>query len=279
MKKLPIAGTSAAVTAFCAERVEGPDGLWLNVDGNGKIARDNGDLDNPRPNAFSLVQIEDCPGSTPTCRAGCYVHGLEKHAADTHALYRENSRTIRAILDEDRAASDWAMRLAHWISQSTTSFRWHVSGDVFSTAYAEWIADVCRESPGVEHWAYTRSFEHADPLLRVATLFGGNLALNLSADADNYDEAVAFRDRAGFVDSAGGPQGLRLCYYTRDGVVPSDLPEGSVIFPDYSLRAGAADGPAWFAQLPPEQRAMVCPVDYHGKSERRRCGPCARCLT
>ena len=76
--------------------------------------------------------------------------------------------------------------------------------------------------------------------------------------------------------------GLRLCYMTVDGHVPEQIgesPLGDVIFPDYSLRGGNPAGAQWFAALPPEQKACVCPVDYHGKSERRRCGPCDRCLT
>lgn len=274
-KHLPIAGTHAATTAFCAERIDGLGDTSLFVDGNGKITRDEGTLDDPRPNAFSLVQIADCPGSTPTCRAGCYVHGLEKHAKATHDLYAHNSRQIREILDDDRLACDWAMRFATWIAVNRRTFRWHVSGDVISPAYAEWIADVCRESPGVEHWIYTRALECVDPLLKVASIFGGNLVVNLSADVDNYAEVLRYRERAG--RNVDGEQ-LRVCYYTREGEVPPDLDEGSVIFPDYGLRAGAPAGPAWFANLPPHQRAFVCPVDYQGKAPNRRCGPCDRCL-
>jgi hypothetical protein len=66
-KRLPVIGTTAATTAFCSARLGGPmypddaeDFLWL--DGNGKITWRNGTLDDPSPNAFSIVQIEDCPG-------------------------------------------------------------------------------------------------------------------------------------------------------------------------------------------------------------------------
>ncbi len=150
--------TSAATTAFCAEKVEGPGGfLW--IDGNGKITRSNGTLDNPKPNAFSLVEIEDCPGSTATCREVCYVHGLKKHAPDTHALYVHNSREIRRILSVGGFSSEWATVMANWIDRNCRGgFRWHVSGDVFSTQYARWIADVCNRSARVDYWIYTRSF-------------------------------------------------------------------------------------------------------------------------
>jgi hypothetical protein len=273
---LPIIGTSAPTTAFCAARLDGPL-THLFVDGNQKITRGNGTYQDPKPNAFSLVQIADCPGSTEVCRASCYVHGLEQHAGDTHALYRHNSEAIRLILADNDAASAWATILADWIKHDAPGgFRWHVSGDVFSLAYAAWIADVCRASASVPHWIYTRSFSFLDPLVEVCTQRGGNLALNLSADAANWSEAVA----------ASGRYNLRLCYLATGH--PADdrnidaLAADEVIFPDYPLRPRQSDKPTshpWWQELLPSRRKLVCPVDAFGKSESLRCGPCSRCLT
>lgn len=256
--------TSAASTAFCAAKIEGPGGhLW--VDGNGKITAGNGTLDAPRPNAFSLVEIEDCPGSTPSCRAACYVHGLKANAPDTHALYKHNSQMIRRILSFSGDDYGWAFRMAQYIRGNCKGgFRWHVSGDVFSVGYAQWIRTVCRWSPNVNHWIYTRSFGPITaPLLGV-----NNLAINISADKDNVFSARAYADE----------HGLRLCYLETLGGLPVPMQDGDVIFPDYQLRGGTARGAAWFADLPAAQKSYVCPVDYHGKAENRRCGPCARCL-
>lgn len=281
MKKLPVIGSSAASTAFCHERIDGLDGTYLYVDGNGKITRNNGTLDDPRPNAFSLraqavtdksVAGEDCPGSTAACRSVCYVENLALHAGSTYDLYEHNSVEIRRILADDLLANDWVMRMAHWITQNVSSFRWHVSGDVFSLQYAEWIRDVCRESSTVEHWVYTRSLDFLVPLVEVSTIRGGNLAVNLSCDQDNILDAV---DASFDYTSL---RALRLCYLTLDGAVP-DLLDTDVIFPSYALRDGTLEGRAWFAALPPSQKAMVCPVDYHSKNESRRCGPCPKCLT
>lgn len=283
-KKLPTIGTSAGSTVFCAAEIRGPGGsLW--VDGNGKITRTNGTLAEPRPNAFSLeaqavvnrenpddesVLREHCPGSTSICRASCYVHGLEKHAGDTYRLYRHNSAEIRRILTSS-ASSIWALKLGSWIKRHAPGgFRWHVSGDVFSAQYARWITMVCRYSRSVSHWIYTRSFEHVPELMVASTLRGGNLAINLSADAENYQTAKLTSEVFG---------GLRICYLTDDGIVPEGLAEQSVIFPDYNLRGGTETGRAWFDALSSDYKAMTCSVDYHGKDERRRCGPCDRCLT
>lgn len=256
--------TSAAITAFCATKLEGPDGfLW--IDGNGKITAGNGTLDNPKPNAFSLVQIADCPGATATCKLGCYVHGLQKHASETHALYVHNSKEIRRILASD-AAGEWAELLGTWIAANCAGgFRWHVSGDIFSDQYAQWISLVCEASPKVGHWIYTRSFDSVRFLYPAAD---ANLVVNLSADRDNYAAASRMWKR----------YGLRICYYTADGNVAGHLIDGDVIFPDYSLRGGTDAGQAWFAGLTPHYKSLVCPVDYHGKSEKRRCGPCDRCM-
>jgi hypothetical protein len=279
--------TTAAKTAFCAEKIVGDDGRFLWVDGNGKITAGNGTLAAPKPNAFSLVQIADCPFATSICAKSCYVHNLEKHAPDTHALYQHNSGTIRNILENrlvqhpdvkpgdagqfipGDSPKQWARRLGTWIAKNCDGgFRWHVSGDVFSYRYAGWIVAVCQASPKVRHWIYTRSFKFVG-LLSVAK----NLTINLSCDAENYKEAVGCRHDLGLTGER-----VRLCYLTHDGHVPADLPRDSVIFPDYELRGETEAGRQWFDELHPQQKKMVCPVDYHGKSERRRCGPCDKCI-
>ena len=168
------------------------------------------------------------------------------------------------------ARDEWAEVLAAWIRENCRGgFRWHVSGDIFAPGYARWIADVCRRSIEIDHWIYTRSFDFLQPLAGISTVNGGNLAVNLSCDADNYERAKSKVPIYGF----------RLCYMTTDGTLPDDLPDGSVIFPDYALRGGLATGADWFAALSAQYKSFVCPVDYHGKTEQRRCGPCARCLT
>lgn len=254
--------TSAASTAFCTARIDvGLDHLW--IDGNAKITAGNGSFAHPSPNAFSLVQIADCPRSTETCRASCYVHGLEKHAQATHDLYKHNSATIRRILARPASVrAQWARSFAQWITRHASGgFRWHVSGDVFSADYAEFIRDVCQRAPDVRFWIYTRSFEYVGILVRAA-----NLAVNLSADKDNYQAAERCRSLH--------PRDVRICYLSDNGDVPATLIDGDVVFPDYSLRGD--DG--WRAKLPTQKQRMLCPVDFFGKSNSIRCGVCTKCL-
>jgi len=258
--------STAASTAFVTAKLEHA-GRSLYFDGNQKITAGNGTFDSPKPNAFSLVHVEDCPGSTPTCRASCYVHELEQAERDLAALYRHNSTTIREILALSGAEQlAWARAVGAWIRDNAIGgFRWHVSGDIFDAHYASWIVAVCDASPMAEHWLYTRSFDHVWLLTQTA-----NLAVNLSCDVNNYGSAKFTRAlHAPFKD-------LRLCYMTVSGYVPGDLPEGSVVFPDYSLR-GSGRG-SWFEDLSPEHKRMVCPVDVFSKSASIRCGVCKKCF-
>lgn len=254
------------MTNFCSEKIT-VEGLDFWFDGNGKITLDGGTFENPRPNAFSLVHVQDCPGATETCKSVCYVHGLEKNANETYEKYKENSKNIRTIIEDDWFCLDTALAFSGWIERKAPQgFRWHVSGDIFSEEYAEFIASVCRTAPDVKFWLYTRSFEFMTPLLNVS-----NLVINLSADRDNYQEAMMFHQI----------HDLRICYLTIDGTLPSDLPVGSVIFPDYSLRGRELSNPKehpWWGSLFLDQQRMVCPVDFFGQSETMRCGPCNKCL-
>lgn len=280
---LPVVGSTAATTEFCAERIDGPGGEHLWVDGNAKITRDNGTYDAPRPNAFSLLAasvegiVDECPGSTPTCRSSCYVRGLERAQPGLYEMYRHNSEAIRRILADWHLADDWACAFAEWIRrQASGGFRWHVSGDVFTGSYADWIARVSQESPDVPAWIYTRSFDYVPIMVAYSA---DSLRVNLSADKDNYGAAMQCRGRV--LERLG--RALTICYLVESAepVLPSDLPTGSVVFPDYDLRPRGSVEPTdhpWWKSLTIEQRRMVCPVDAFGKSEALRCGPCRRCL-
>lgn len=280
---LPIA------TRFCSARI--PLDLWFEgdmyegemawfVDGNSKITVGNGSYAEPKPNAFSLpaASVEwdkpydspalppACPGSTSICRGSCYVKGLAKHDPELYGLYTQNLRVLQALLDLGGAYADHgADVLAKWIrTNAPAGFRWHVSGDVLNVDHAAWIADVCELAPDVPFWIYTRTLDV------VGILMTPNLAVNISADRENLEAArrVAYE------------YGARICYLSDDGHVP-ELPEGSVIFPDYDLRGRNLPEPTsapWWQGLTHEQRAMTCPTDFFGQSEAHRCGPCTKCL-
>jgi len=258
--------TKFALEELCVKMSDGKKfTFWF--DGNGKITLDNGSFDNPVANAFSLVQVKDCPFATPTCTSVCYVHGLEKAEEEVHEKYELNSVVIRKILKRRGYKKTVARAFANWINEHCPGgFRWHVSGDIFSLEYSYFIKSVCNLTPNVPFWIYTRSFKYIKPLLDIK-----NLAINLSTDTDNWYTALRLHNQFG----------LRLCYLTLDDTLPSDLPEGSVIFPNYTLRGRdllvPTDAP-WWKSLTRNQRRMVCPPDFFGQSEKFRCGPCGKCL-
>jgi hypothetical protein len=274
---LPLIRPAAIKTTFVHAAVPVGAGLVLHVDGNSKVTAGNGTYDEPRPNALSLPaasvqgQGVHCPQSTPACRESCYVKGLAQHAPELYALYQDNFDTLMHLL-VGPVDKRWnaACALAGWIDEHCVGgFRWHVSGDVLNLAHAKFIARVARLSPNVSHWIYTRTLDVV-PWLCDA----GNLAVNISCDADNYEAA---REAYYGVDD----QSVRLAYLTVDGTLPSDLPLSSIIFPDYSLRGRSLSDPtshAWWQGLSQEHRRMVCPTDFFGQSEQHRCGPCRKCL-
>lgn len=244
------------------------------IDGNSKITAANGTFDAPRPNAFSLLAASatpdnvHCPGSTPTCRASCYVRGLAKHAPDVYAAYRENAAALDVVLREPGLAWESAAALGAWITaHAPGGFRWHVSGDVWSAEHAHWIVNVCFASRTVGHWIYTRTLEAVPELMRAP-----NLTVNVSADRDNYVAARAVAER----------HGAKLTYLARDADDwPADLPWDAVVFPDYPLRGRAFVEPTehpWWRSLPVAKRRQVCPADQFGQSEAHRCGPCSKCM-
>lgn len=252
--------------------------FWL--DGNSKITAGNGTFAEPAPNAFSLPAASvsgsmNCPGSTDVCRSSCYVKGLAKHAPELYARYVDNERAVGACLESPLSSFRAALALATWIREHASGgFRWHVSGDVWDQDHATWIVNVCMLAPDVDFWIYTRTLG----VVRTLTA-ARNLAVNVSADRENYADARAVALETG----------ARLTtLITADDIppyggtgVPWDLPAGSVIFPDYALRGRDLADPTsapWWQALTHEQRAMVCPADFFGQSESARCGVCVKCL-
>ncbi len=251
------------ITKFTTLQLDVGNGYTLWLDGNSKITAGDGNVYEPVANALSLPAPSCCPGSTDRCRRSCYTIGLRKHNPDMAAKYEHNRVTLEALFLDVVKADFAASCLAAYIDR-LTGFRWHVSGDVFSEFHARWISLVASKTT-TKSWIYSRS------LLYIKYLTGNNLVVNVSADRDNYADAK----------HVASLHGCRLTYLCDDGHVPTDLPEGSVIFPDYGFRGRELDDPHshyWYAGLTQLQRKAVCPADFYGQSETFRCGPCRKCL-
>jgi len=259
--------------------------LTFTFDGNSKITASNGTYSNPSCNSFSIHRVKDCPGSTKSCKQSCYVLGIKKNVNELYNLYSDNSDNIRKYFGDskyDYDINNLIDKFSTWINNNChgKEFRWHVSGDVFNLEYAKFITSVCKNSPSVRFWIYTRSFifttdhntEYADESIVRHLTTAGNLVVNISADKDNYHIALPIANK----------YSLRICYFVSDhDLIPADLPEGSVIFPDYNLRGRDMERPEdhpWWKQLSEKQKNMVCVVDFFGQSNLNRCGVCTKCL-
>jgi hypothetical protein len=236
--------------------------FWL--DGNSKITGLDGTYDEPSANALSYPAPDCCPMSTPTCRKSCYTIGLHKYDLDMATKYRHNLQTLAELLANPREASRAAEELGAYMSR-LKGFRWHVSGDVVAELHAKWISLACHNTT-TPSWIYTRS------LYWVKHLQAPTLTVNISADKDNYTDAK----------HVASLTGARLCYLSTDlHDVPTGLPDGSVLFPDYPARGRELEDPTehpWWQLRTPRQRKMVCPADFFGQSELIRCGKCTKCM-
>ena len=259
-------------TNFCNTQVVLSGEYVLTVDGNSKVDPTLEGYDNPKPMVFSLPAPSCCPGSTSVCRESCYVRADRFGAFEggLMGMYRDNERTIHKILAVGNYRT--AIEFGQWIEENAAfGFRWHTSGDIFSKDYLHWLRLVCDNSLNVQHWLYTRSLWAVEELACI-----DNLHVNLSCDAENWED-VHLMVIGGKWKTFGGR--VRLCYMVRKGSPLPDLPKGSVIFPEYSLRKAALSGHGWFESLSKEQRRMVCAADYYGQSENHRCATCRRCFT
>jgi len=243
----------------------------IHFDGNSKSTWHNGTHEEPQPNSLSFTQIDSCPYATTICMDLCYVNESQDEQPELHKIFADNYYTIRQELLPKYAQGSIAgvKSIANWIiKNSPGGFRWHNSGDVFSRTYAEFIRDVCVASSDIPHVIFTRSFPFLTPLMEAP-----NLAVNLSGDTANWEQAKTMARRTG----------ARLTYLAHEVDLPTGLPEeGAVIFPDYILRGRDLIDPTsklWWQGLELNQRKMVCPADFFGQDEKRRCGPCNLCLT
>ncbi len=156
-------------------------------------------------NSFGISAIDSCPGSTESCRKACYAAKLENAWSTVRAQMADNLAALRAAKTTDRMAGllyemideyrQEVMRLRTRLDLPIPlSFRIHWDGDFFSVAYAKAWRTVILSNPDIQFWVYTRSFTARCNV--VPTLVDiPNLALYLSADADNNELAMSVAEQ------------------------------------------------------------------------------------
>jgi hypothetical protein len=149
--------------------------------------------DAPRSlNTFGLPAGDSCPGKTPFCE-GCYAASLERIYTSTARLLRANYDALLALGDDvDGMAAMLGAMVDDWAAENAKVagapvFRIHWDGDFYSLPYAQAWRRVVLAHPEVQFWAYTRTFDAVPVLAGI-----GNLALYLSVDAYNVDDAASW---------------------------------------------------------------------------------------
>lgn len=143
-------------------------------------------------NAFGLPSGRgySCPSATDFCSEICYAGKLEK-------IYKGVANVLVRNFDllKDATRGEMVTLLGDMVSEFDAEcdkrgaeklFRIHWDGDFFSPVYAVAWAEVVRNNPQIQFWAYTRVataalYLHAQKL--------DNLALYFSSDRDNVDVA------------------------------------------------------------------------------------------
>lgn len=130
--------------------------------------------------SWSLQAFETCPGSV---QDGVVVDACKFCYARTGMYHMPDVKALRSRNKEDWKNDDWVSRMVKGLSRST-HFRWFDSGDMYSTALAEKILEVCRLTPNVKHWVPTRmhKFEKFRGVLEALSALP-NVVVRLSSDS------------------------------------------------------------------------------------------------
>lgn len=211
--------------------------------GNEKLGR--------RVGTFSLPAVHTCHlGSTPTCRSLCYADSPQSHFVGpvVQNRYWANLTFSKA----DRFVAEMTARVT---KKRLSAFRWHVSGDLYSVAYAARVLAVMRGTPGTPAYIYTRAWKDAGVRAVVAQMVAlPHVQVWFSCDRDSGPPPAV--------------PGARRAYLQ---VLPGDEPAYPVdlVFRDRRARAVVAKRVAG---------ALVCPVE-NGATKNVTCEKCRVCFT
>jgi hypothetical protein len=173
--------------------------------------------------AWSTTPIISCPGSTPTCRVGCYgCTGNFRFPAVKKQQYR-NLMIFSRLLNEGQQVP-LIDGLVATIKNSPAfyagQFRLFEVGDFYNQTVVNTWTEVVKNMPDTLFWSYTRSFHlNFDNLKDLP-----NMCLFGSADPDNTEDCERFAD----------DNGLRVAYALPKG--ETTPVKGSILCPQQTGR-------------------------------------------
>lgn len=157
--------------------------------------------------AWDMPAVDSCPGATAAClkfisdKPGakmrkCYATQSRYRMAQP--AYKRNMRLIKASIEEhgieitaQALVLCIKMHKNSQISLASGAFRFHGSGDVWSSSYGMVLHAVAEKMSNINFWMYTRSY--VEPLILpslVQCAMLPNFDVWLSADYVNYKDAL-----------------------------------------------------------------------------------------
>ena len=158
---------ASVVVRLSADSKTAPAGVWTEKGATAVYANAIATTAGPRSVGGS------CVGFTEACRS-CYGKSLERYTA-FERLAADNLATLRHVEEcgGARALSRVFVDILDHVAEhqrrdglEAVTFRWNMSGDVWSEKVARAIASAHRARPDVEGWLYTRTLGAVRHLVR-----------------------------------------------------------------------------------------------------------------
>jgi len=178
---------ASVVVRLSADSKTSPAGVWGSKGATAVYANAIATTAGPRSVGGS------CVGFTESCRS-CYGKSLERYSA-FERLAADNLATLQHVeqCGGARALSRVFVDILDHVAEhqrrdglERVTFRWNMSGDIWSEPVARAIASAHRARPDVEGWLYTRTLGAVRHLVRG----GDNLRVYVSADPHNLLKAA-----------------------------------------------------------------------------------------
>lgn len=185
---------ASVVVRLSADSKTSPAGVWTEKGATAVYANAIATTAGPRSVGGS------CVGFTEACR-GCYGKALERYTA-FERLAADNLATLEHV---ERCGGARALArvfvdiLDHCAEHQRrdglerVTFRWNMSGDIWSEKVARAIASAHRSRPDVEGWLYTRTLSAVRHLVRG----GDGLRVFVSVDEFNVERGARVAARWG----------------------------------------------------------------------------------
>jgi hypothetical protein len=200
---------------------------------------------------WSIPAVATCPGSSSVCRSRCYAaRGYYGMLGVVSSLYRN------LMLCASPFFVSWMVKSIQ--RRKASIVRIHAAGDFFSADYVRAWLRIVRACPGVQFYAYTRSWR-VEEMRKLFTVFAAqpNVQLWYSCDQDTGIPTIRKEEK-----------GVRLAYMAINMTDISPVPV-ELIFRDYPVRGSVQKHIAG---------DLVCPVE-NGTGAHLTCSQCQLCFS